>query len=203
MADFTLVRPANDAVALELSGWCVNKKASVLSNGHVIANDLHASAATRSAVTSALSGSRCVLFFGHGKDAELLGSGGALVDAANIGSASGAIVVAIACLSSKVLGPNAVHAGVDGYLGFSERLVWVSRDPDGQFEPTVTAGIDELLSGNNLGDAEAAMQRELNSVVQFYLNGAGQSPPNRALGWLSAFWDAQHVRLDGNAGATL
>jgi len=123
---------------------------------------------------------------------------------ANIGSASGAIVVAIACLSSKVLGPNAIHAGVFGYLGFSERLVWVSRDPDGQFEPAVTSGIMELLSGNTLRDARIAMQQELDNVVRFYLNGAGRGSPNRALGFLSASWDAQHVRLDsGNSGATL
>lgn len=136
--------------------------------------------------------------------AELLGSGGALMDMVNISTASGAIAVAIASLLSKVLGPNAVHAGVDDYLGFSERLVWISRDPDGQFEPALTSGIDGLISrSTDLLGAQHGMQRQLANVVQFYPNGTGRSSPNRALGWLAAFWDAQHVRFNGNGAATL
>jgi hypothetical protein len=202
MADFTLIRPANDAAALELSNWCAALIPTIQAN-HSIAHDLYAGAATRTSVDTALKGVRCILFFGHGKDAELLGASGALVDTVNAGFAQGAILIAIACSSAKVLGPDAVHHGVSAYLGFKDRFVWISRDPDHQFEAAATAGISRLLASDEIGAALGEMQAYFRSAVLYYLNGTGRTSPNRAIGWLAAFWDLQHLELQGTDSARL
>src|SRR3974390_1332049 len=125
MSDFFLIRPANDTVALELSSWCSSVSWSIPANGDNIDTELYASAPPRAAVETALPGMRCILFFGHGTYTELLGAARALIDTANIAKATGSIVVAIACSSASVLGPDAIRQGVLAYLGFNDRFVWL------------------------------------------------------------------------------
>jgi hypothetical protein len=203
MADFVLIRPANDAAAIDLSNWGANLRPDVASALHTLAADLYAAATTRSAVDAAFPGTRCVLFFGHGNYAELLGAGNILVDTANIGRISGNIFVAIACSSANVLGPDAVSQGVEAYLGFTDRFAWVSRDPDSQFEPAATAGIRELLAGRTIDDAKLEMESGFQNTVRFYQTGAGRGTPNSTFGWLTAWWDIGHLALIGIKTTTL
>src|SRR5271157_5302231 len=116
MAAVLLIRPANDAVAIELSGWAATLKSH--SSTHQI-TDLAAASATRSGVDNGLSPHDLTIFFGHGTPSRLRGSSVDLVDAANVGSASGKALIAIACSSADVLGPTAIKLGVKAYLGFT------------------------------------------------------------------------------------
>jgi len=116
VAQVLTIRPANDAAALELASWCGALLPSVSRSAHTLAADLASARATRLNVDANLAGSGCVIFYGHGKDSELVGSGGiALVDALNVGSCAQAIVVAVACNSAKVLGPFGVSNGVAAF----------------------------------------------------------------------------------------
>jgi hypothetical protein len=200
MADLVLIRPANDAAAIDLSNWGANLRADITSAGHTLAVDLYATATARPAVDAALGGKRCVFFFGHGNPTELLGASSALVDTANVGIARTSILVAIACSSANVLGPDAVSQGVEAYLGFSDRFVWLARDPDRRFEPAVAAGVRELLAGNPTDDARSAMASGFQRALIFY-QSAGTT--NSTLGWLSAFWDFSHLALIGVTTARL
>ena len=203
MPDFCLIRPASDAYAAELARWCASLKADITAAGHTISHDLAGSSATRTAVDTAMPGMRCVVFFGHGSYTELLGGSGALVDTANVANARNAILAAIACSSAKVLGLDAVSQGVEAYLGFSEKFVWLSGDPDGQFAPAAKKGLLTLLSGSDAGQALADMAQAFDDVKNYYLTGAGRRTTNSTAGWLSAYWDSNHVTLIGPATTRL
>jgi hypothetical protein len=204
MADFTRIRPANDIAALELSSWCSGLLSQISEFNHIVRHDLYASAATRIRVEEGLSGVRCVLFFGHGTETELLGARySALIDTLNIESASRAIVFAVACSSASVLGTFAVSKGVECYLGFDGPLVWISRDPEDQFQPAATRGILRLIHGGTTGGALEEMTAAFGDVADYYLNGKGKGKSNSTIGWLAAFWNQKHLQLHGSGGATL
>jgi hypothetical protein len=204
MANFCAIRPANDAASLELSIWCAALLPAIAGSNHTVATDLYASAAVRRAVERAFANIRCVLFFGHGTETELLGArDAALVDGLNIAQARGAIFISIACSSASVLGRNAIENGVESYLGFSGPFAWVARDPDNRFQPATCRGILGMLEGMTTGAATQTMGEAFTEVVDFYLSGAGQGTTNSAFGYLTAFWDRQHLLLLGNRNAVL
>jgi hypothetical protein len=204
MANFCTIRPANDAAALELSTWCAAVLPAIAHAGHAVTHDLYATAAIRRAAGNSIAGVRCVLFFGHGSDTELLGAqNSALIDTLNVAKASGAIFVAIACSSASVLGPDAIQKGVHSYLGFDSRFAWISRDPDNKFQPAATGGILQLISGSTTADAFQLMFAAFGDVVDYYLNGAGKGKTNSTIGWLTAFWSQQHLQMLGDNSAIL
>lgn len=203
MADFLLIRPANDAAALDLSNWCTNLIPTLAAGGHTVAGDLHATAATRAAIRSNLPAKRCVTFWGHGTSTQLRGAGGPLVDTANVGLAAGSIFLAIACSSADVLGPDAISQGVEAWLGFNNLFVWVSRDPDRQFEPAIAAGVKDLIAGGDVDSARAAIFTGLQRAFVFYQTGAGRGTTNSTFGWLAASHDSSRLTLVGNPAATL
>jgi hypothetical protein len=203
MPDLCLIRPANDVFALELGSWCGRLKSDIQKAGHSIGHDLYATTATRTAVEAAMSRARCTIFFGHGSYAELLGAGGALVDTANVTKARNSVVVAIACSSAKVLGPDAISQGVDVYLGFSEKFAWLFGDADKQFEPAAVSGVLALVRGGDAGQALAQMIAAFGNVKDYYLHGAGKGAINSTGGWLSAFWNSNHITLLGATSAKL
>lgn len=204
MANFCIIRPANDVGALELSSWWAILLPEIARPNHRVRNDLYASAATRTRTGEGLKGVRCVVFFGHGTETELLGAQyAALVDTLNIGNAAGAIVVAIACSSASVLGFDAVSRGVECYLGFNAPFLWISRDPEIQFQPAATRGILRLIRGGTTGGALEEMMAAFGDVVDYYLNGEGKGRSNSTIGWLAAFWNQKHLQLHGSSSASL
>jgi len=204
MADFCAIRPANDTETVELASWCALVFPAIRSSGHSLVKDLYATRATRRAAGTAMTGMRCVLFFGHGTDTELLGAQDkALVDSLNIGNASGAIVIAIACSSGTALGPLAIQKGVESYLGFDGLFVWLSRDPDGVFQPAITDGIERLITGGDIDDVRQLIYDGLEAVIDYYQNGAGSGTTNSTNGWLTAFWSQRHLVLHGYTAARL
>jgi len=205
MSSILLVRPANNAVAIELSSWAAGLRNLAAASGHVsIGSDLASGSATRPAVDAALPGYEGLFFFGHGTPTKLLGAGVDLVDTSNVALAANHAIVAIACSSADTLGQTAVHQnGVGAYLGLTRKLTWVKDDPDGQFEPAICSGPRRLSQYGTMNDALADMQSELQNVVNHYHSGAGKATANAAIGFLSAFWDLNHLALIGNGSYTL
>jgi len=204
MSSILLVRPANDAVAIELSAWAAGvKKLAASSSGTSVGVDLASGAATRAAVDLELPNHEATFFCGHGTPTKLRGAGIDLVDAANVGLAAKRGILAIACSSADTLGPAAIQNNVKAYLGFTKKLTWVTGDPDGQFEPAICAGARQLINGGDMRSAHQEMQVELDKVVAYYHSGAGRTSPNAGLGFVSAFWDFSHLAMHGNGSYTL
>ncbi len=195
MASVLLLRPANDAVAIELSGWAATLKSC--STPHQF-TDLTSASATRAAVDAGLPVHDLTTFFGHGAPSRLRGSPGDLVDATNVGSASRKAIIAIACSSADILGRTAISQGVAAYLGFTRKLTWLSGDPDTQFQPAFCAAPLALLNCLTMAHAETDMFTKLEEVVDYYDSGAGNKSPNAAIGYLSAFGDLHHINLHGD-----
>lgn len=103
----------------------------------------------RDDVTVALPDSIGVFYFGHGT-ADALGAP-PLIDAANIAETRG-IVVAVACRSAQALGPHAIDAGLQTYVGFMDDVpVMHSQTIDELMADTMV----RLLSGaESAGDWE-------------------------------------------------
>jgi hypothetical protein len=198
MAIVFLVRPANNAVAIELSQWGASLHNVKSATGVSISADYASTAATRSAVDTSLPVHSAMFFFGHGAPSKLLGANTDLVDSKNVGFAKSAAIVAIACSSADVLGPVSIKNGVEAYIGFTKKLTWISGDPDRQFQPAICSGPETLMQGRDIGTALATMQNELVSVENYYHSGSGKSSPDAPIGFLSAFWDRSHLVALGN-----
>jgi hypothetical protein len=197
MPTVLLVRPANNAVAIELSTWGATLN-SFSGSRATIGADLPSAAATRAAVDSSLPQHNGLFFFGHGTPTKLLGASSDLLDVNNVSLASGGAIVAIACSSADTLGPAAIKSGVEAYIGFTKKLTWISGDPDRKFQPAICSGAETLMQGGSMKDAVGAMQKALSQVENYYHSGAGRTSPDAAIGFLSAFWDRSYLKSLGN-----
>jgi hypothetical protein len=92
---------------------------------------------------------------------------------------------------------------VEAYVGFDERLVWLTNDPDAQFAPATLSGPRVLIAGSNTAACESEMKTWYASVFAYYSTGLGTGKPNSVLGWLAASWNESHVVRHGSAHATL
>lgn len=204
MADLCTIRPANDSTASQLSDLCKPVLLSVKQTSHVIAHDLFNTSATRQAVTQAIAGMRCVIFFGHGTVGELIAARNSpLIDSQNIGQAGNAIVIAIACSSSNQLGPDATAQGIESYLGFTDSFMWIPHDPYGLFSRAVVGAINKLLLGGSIDEVRRRLEDGFFYALEFFKTGDGRGRTNSTSGFLAAYWNQQHLDLKGNPAAVL
>jgi hypothetical protein len=101
------------------------------------------------------------------------------------------------------LGRHAVASGVESYIGFDERFLWLTGDPDRQFAPAMLSGVNVLLGGSDANTCVAKLQTEYHDIVDYYSTGTGVSSPNATLGFLAAYWNATHNVLHGSRTAKL
>ena len=203
MSDICFIRPANDAAATTLANMAIPLKAKISTSSHTLSADLTGTGATRGAVDVQLAACRAICFFGHGLKSRLQGSSTDLIDSFNVSLASGSIVIAFACWSAHTLGPGAISAGVEAYLGFDEQFGCLAGDPDGEFGAAAISGMEVMLKGNDVGAALREMEKKFDDAFDFYKTGAGAGRSNSVLGWLLANWDKRHLALHGTAGALL
>lgn len=169
---------------------------------------------SRDAVEQRLSEHRHVLYFGHGElDAlvipkRFLRSRRALVDASNLPTAPGRIVIAVACWSGDGLGP-AVTDGrspvpVSAYIGWRDEVSWPTDWPD-PIGDAVVEGVSALLDGGTVGECAAAIAAAFDEAHESYRTAASNGVPadRAALGKMCAtYWKAR-MAVEGDLSARL
>ena len=205
MSDIVVFRPGGNPPARDLAGWGL-RAAGLIQHGaaHALAADHQGSAATSGAVATSLPNCRAALFFCHGAADKLMARGVALWDSGSAAYAQGLIVIAIACSSARRLGPAAVSAGADAYLGFDDKLVWLTGDPHGRFGDAAVAPVACLAGGGDAAAARAALENGFDVAFAFYRSSpANVTASDAVIAWLAASWNRGHVQLHGNPRAAL
>jgi hypothetical protein len=195
-----IIRPANDRATKWLSEW-----ADLLAGLELPLSDLRDLAgdkADRSSVEHYLRTHDASFFFCHGRPDALLGADSVIVDFANIESARGRIIVALACHSALDLGERAIKHGVVGYVGFDHRLC-ISLHGRERFGHAVIKGLVKLLSGGSVAEAVEAMQIEFENLVEYYMYGPGAADTHNPSIWLLANWNKTHLVFKGDPAGTL
>lgn len=169
---------------------------------------------SRSAVEALLRDHQHVLYFGHGeRDAlvvprRLFRSRRALIDLANIGTAPGRIVVAVACFSGDQLARSATSSSaanrVKSYIGWLDEISWPPEwsDPIGD---ALVDGITTLLDGGDVGDCATAIRHAFDRAHDRYRNeGPARLPSDRVpFAKMCATYGKERIAVEGDRTATL
>ena len=135
---------------------------------------------------------------------EWLTLGRSTIDRSNVSAASGKAIVSIACSTGRNLGPDAVTAGVDSWLGFTMKFPvitpYLTQDPIGD---AIAESLECLGHGKSLQDARDKISVKLSDVADEYDTGAYSGFPDRWLGYFSSLSLASHVVVHGNTSACL
>ena len=108
-----------------------------------------------------------------------------MLESGNITCARYKVVIALACLSSETLGPDAVaNRGVTSYLGFTEPVFVYNAGPT-VVRDEIAQHVGEYLKGN-VGLAQAAqdLAAELQATEAPYYNGAHSTQADAPLVWM-------------------
>lgn len=204
MADYAVVRPRDDAAARQVSGWCDELSARWTGAGHTKVADVDdQSPADTPTISAALgSGAALTVYFGHGRDDAWVAAGAVLIDATSVGVAAGTSVVSIACNTGRQLGPDAITAGVDAWLGFTIRVPVVS--PHRNQDPFGDAIVDALeplgTIQESLRDANDRLYANLDGLAtDFDTGGRFSQHPAAFLGYFGATALRDHIVVHGNA----
>jgi hypothetical protein len=205
MGDAAYLRPNNpgDPPAGDLHAWCVELEQRLLVSGHSTTVAIDDTDPCDYAGSSAALGSHCdaVFFFGHGTSDQLIGTNGqAAVDRTNIANASGKAIIAVACLAGRSLGPDAIGAGVEVFLGWNAKLLWLGS-PVGQLGPfglAIVSSLEILGQGARLEEVKERLRDELDAVAEYYRTGLGSGGANSLLAYYGAAAAAGQVALCGN-----
>jgi hypothetical protein len=191
-----VITPGDDQTTKTAARWGADA-------AHVLGASLLRSKA-RGAIDDAVAMATHVFYFGHGERDALVAKVGwlrrwrRLVDHANL-PGSGRIVVAVACLSAKELGPDlARNGGVEAYIGWAGKMSWPPDAPD-PICLAITSGIRELADGGTVGDGASTMSNGFSSAHDQYEAGLSSEPfaPMQASYWI------ERLRVEGNSYATL
>jgi hypothetical protein len=106
------------------------------------------------------------MFFGHGTP-DTLGRTPALLDVANLDRLSDGIIVAFACESAIRLGPAAIAAGVQGYLGFDDYLL-IYPAPAHAVSSAVFDSLDRFAQGRDLSEVRDSLAGALDRIFDDY-----------------------------------
>lgn len=166
-----LIRPTvrRDTFSRLSYRWAENVKTRALAEGWQV-EDLGGERATRGNIEEALSLSRpviqrprLVMHYDHGSEFTLYGHAPrrgreaiddfvAVIDEMNVEMTAGKFVSAAACLSAAGLGPLAIRAHANGYIGYSTRLAGSLTRPE-DFGEAVNAPNYALLAGRSPAEA--------------------------------------------------
>jgi hypothetical protein len=203
-----VVRPADDAAAVELSAWGDEVRRTAASAHPSIIDCAGSANVNRAAIDNLLSaGPDHLLWVGHGRDDALIAHSSAMVDSANVGQLSGGVVVAIACLAARALGPDSVYNhGVRAFLGFDDVLGWPANAP-GPMRDAIVDGLAGLATDqHDVDDASRELRARFASArMEYEHRGAvyGLTAGDSLTAWLFAKSNGGSVRVDGDGAATL
>ena len=200
MSNLVVICPESDRVEQLMSGaW-----AQVFLGGAAATQSavqcLLGSEVTRTAITEVLVRDTGLLYFGHGF-ADRLGAT-SLVDAENVDSVAGGLIVAFACYSALELGPEAIRRKVQAYVGFDDLLA-VYEAPSRSIAPGVIASLDRLAEGGSVAEACETLVQALDEVVDEYAYGAGRRHPDSPNIFLTALLMKRTLAICGDDSYSL
>jgi hypothetical protein len=157
------------------------------------------SPADRAHILAALkSAGNLICYFGHGNEHSWLTASVSTAISSDFVPATGKAVVSIACRTGCKLGPDAITAGVEAWLGFTIKVAVIAPhlglDPIGD---AIVAGVSVLGSGKTMQDSRDALYSELDTVATGYDTGKWSSHPGAALKYYAALAMRDHIVLHG------
>lgn len=215
MANILLVRPLYDDGTKVTHAWADEVRVTVESSKHHVCNDLSGVDATRSNTDAELQQLiDCMVFYGHGAEDALspqggLSSGPAILDASNVHQFNKKIIYAVACYSSKVLGPRAVkEESVAAYIGYRECFWLVAEGTLGDwFKRAANAVVLRLIDSSEAEsscDAAIAHARGVyDDAYNYYKRGDGANDPNQALALAYLLSNRDSLTLSGDGNSKL
>lgn len=216
MADILLVRPSYDYSTKVAHSWADEVRAAIESSESHVCNDLSGVAATRTNVEAELQQPiDCMVFYGHGSEGSLspqdgLSSGPAILDTSNhLHQLNKKIVCAVACYSSKVLGPRVVNKeGVAAYIGYRECFWLVAGGTLGDwFRRAANAVILHLIDTSEADpscDAAIAHARGVyDDAYNHCKRGDGANNANQPFALAYLLWNRDSLTLSGDGNSKL
>ena len=160
---------------------------------------------TRGSIEQSARDHDLVLYAGHGEWGQLYcteQTPESLLDAQNVWCLRGRTVVAFACRSGRDLGPQAVDHGADGYLGFTDDLVWpMNARALPAFSLAMSKGVSVLVNGGSLGQMRDVLTDEHLAIYEHYWRGPGRSAQDSHVYAMFAEHFAFRLVVHGDAGA--
>jgi hypothetical protein len=208
MKTYLLVRPEHDDTTHFLSAYARETAKTAEKNGFAIV-DIDREKANRKEVEGRLEKMkpRVVFFNGHGNERSIMGHKHQLLIVAgeNEDILSDKIVYAISCKSAAELGPSAVAAGCESFVGYDDDFIFL-YSPEHLTHPLQdeTARLfllpsnrmmDSLLKGNNVEEAVTRCKEQFREHL-LKVAGAEDSSLLRYL-----WWDMKHLQALGNGEA--
>jgi Peptidase family C25 len=202
MGAFLVIRPGDDAAARQAAEWCSELADRLVAAGHELIGDVDELTPAHSPeiLTALQTDAELVCYFGHGASDSWRTDDLATIDSANVGVAAGKVVISVACLTGRGLGPDAITAGVRSWLGFTIKIPviapHVSVDPIGE---AFANGLAGLAGFATIGDVRDALIAAFAQLADDYDEGgrfAGH--PAQAIGYYGALALQDHITVDGS-----
>ena len=188
MTDVLIIRPENDDVEKTLAVWCdLTLPPGLAAPAVLTVTELRGTAATATAVQSALAaGGDIVLYFGHATETTL-GLWTTLVDTVTVKGAQGQVMIAIACKAADTFGPSAVAAGaLAGYLGFNDILFVYNGNPAVIGHVIADRIRTSLHGGISLRQTADDIVTDLKDIESLFRDGSMSTHVDAAMIWMGA-----------------
>jgi hypothetical protein len=200
---FSVIRPQDDGNSQQCSDWADNLITNLKAGGHSKAIDVdNLTPANSSNILAALkSGSSLICYFGHGDEGSWLTHSATTVDKSNVSAAAGRAIVSVACKTARGLGPDAITAGVEAWLGFTCKVAVITPhkgvDPIGD---AIVDGLTELGAAKTMQEARDEIRSKMDKLVTEYDTGKYAMHPAANIGYFAALALRDHVVVHGNTG---
>ena len=201
MSFFSLIRPRDDGTANQASDWGDRLACDFRAYGHSLVSDVDDTTPPDTANILAVLSSMATLvcYFGHGDEDSLLTGGSPTVDISSIRVATGIAIVSVACKTGNNLGPAAITAGADAWLGFTVKVPVIAphRSID-TIGDAIVEGIKGIAGGDTMQQVKDSLRQCFDQLMNDYDTGSYCSHPAASLGYYCAMALRDHLVLHGN-----
>ena len=203
MAPFGIIRPQDDRTSQQCSDWADNLIANLKVSGHKKAIDVSSCtpANTSNIIIALKYPCDLICYFGHGDEGNWLSRSLTTVDNSNVFAAAGKALVSVACKTARQLGPDAITAGVEAWLGFTCKVAVITPhkgvDPVGD---AIVDGLTVLGAAKTMQEARDEISSNMNQLVIEYDTGKYAMHPAANIGYFAALALRDNVVVHGNSG---
>jgi hypothetical protein len=205
VGSFAIIRPRDDQQARQASDWADELIKQLTAGAHRRIADIDDRTPPDAAnILGALAGSSdLVCYFGHGDENSWLTGQLPTLDtgsatAAKGSPANGRAIVSVACKTGCNLGPAAITAGVQAWLGFTTKIAAIK--PHKTTDPIGSAIVDGLALLGNRGTMQQARDQlasNFDQLVTDYDTGRYMMHPEAEIGYFAAMAMRDHVVVHG------